>query len=249
MPHESKMVGKLVGDLEAVGEIQFTVLGLVRGGRRSPSPRRNEILREGDSLIIEAGPEDLQALIDATGLILVSHKALDNGTAENSGEESVTEAVVPAAALLVGRTAITMNLRGRYGVNLLAVARQGKTVRERLSRIRFRPGDVLLLHGAVDRVQEVLSALGCLPLAGRGLRIGQPRRILLAVGIYGAALAVAVANLVPLPVALVAAAGAMVMGGLVGLRESYEHIDWFIIVLLGAMIPVGEALETTTARN
>ncbi len=87
--------------------------------------------------------------------------------------------------------------------------------------------------------------LGCLPLAERGLRIGQPRRIFFSTGLFGCAIAVTAMDFLPVQIAFVAAAVAMVLVGLLSLSEVYESIDWPVIVLLGAMIPVGQALETT----
>jgi di/tricarboxylate transporter len=244
IPEGAALIGRPIREVETVGDAHVDVLGLIRGERRQTTPARSERLQAGDRLIIEAGPEDLQALLDATGLELVGRKALDAESA-NDSELRLVEAVVSTEAPIVGRTAESLALRRRHGINLLAVARQGTRIRERLSRIRFRAGDVLLLHGAEDQLQDVLPGLGCLPLAERGLRIGEPRRIALGVGILGAALAAAAAGLLPVQIAFVAAAGAMVLSGLLAPREAYESIDWPIIVLLGGMIPVGRALETT----
>jgi di/tricarboxylate transporter len=130
-------------------------------------------------------------------------------------------------------------------VNLLAVARHGRRVPERLSRVRIRAGDVLLLQGPRETMAEAVGDLGCLPLAERGLRIGAPRRIVLSTAIFLLALVVAAMVWQPVHVAFVAAAVVLVVAGLVSLREAYASVDWPIVVLLGAMIPVGQALETT----
>ncbi len=118
-------------------------------------------------------------------------------------------------------------------------------MRERLSKIRFNIADILLLQGRTDSLQAALSAWGCLPLAERGLRIGKPRKVFLAAAIFVAGLALVAFNLLPAQVALVGAAVVMVLSGLLTLKEAYKSIDWPIIVLLAAMIPVGQALEST----
>ncbi|MBI3997534.1 MAG: SLC13 family permease [Armatimonadetes bacterium] len=244
VPPESKVVDQPIRDLEAMDDAEITVVALVRGERRFPAPSGSELLRAGDGLVIEADSEDLQALIDKTGLKLVGAKQLGED-ALGSDEVTIVEAVVTLDARIVGKTARSLNLRRRHGVNLLAVARQGARLKARLSDIRFRAGDVLLLQGGEEALAEVLPLLGCLPLAERGLRIGQPLRFLPAVGIFSLALAAAATGLAPVQIAFTTAALAMVLVGLLPLRELYESIDWPIIVLLGAMIPVGRALETT----
>jgi di/tricarboxylate transporter len=241
---ESKVVRQTVREVEASTEGDVVVVGLIRGERRLPAPSGFEPLRAGDVLIVKADPEALKGLVEAGGLELVGSKGLDT-EALGSDEVSVVEAVVARDAVIDGKTPRGLNLRWRYGLNLLGLSRQGTRVRERLKSVRIRAGDILLLQGRTDAVPDALTALGLLPLAERGLRLGAPRRLFLAVGIFGASLAAAAAGLVAVQVAFVAAALLMVLTGLLSLREVYESIDGPIIILLGAMIPVGRALETT----
>ena len=98
------------------------------------------------------------------------------------------EAVVKTDSILLGITASSINMRWRYGVNLVAVARHGTRLHERLGKIRFQSGDILLIQGPREVLPEVLSSMGCLPLAERCLRLGYPRRIVLSVGIFGLAI-------------------------------------------------------------
>lgn len=248
VPEDSKLVGKPLRDLEGATDADIVVVGLVRGQRRTPAPSSFETLRADDIAIVQASSETLQALVDATGVELVGSQELGE-EALGSDEVGLAEAVVMTASPMEGKTARGLNLRWRYGINLLAVARQGERLGDRLDRIRFRAGDVLLLQGGTETLPEALTALGCLPLAERGLRVGQPRRVLSAASIGGAALVASALGLLPVQIAFAAAAVVMVLAGLVSLREAYESVDWPIIVLLGAMIPVGQALaETGGAR-
>jgi di/tricarboxylate transporter len=245
VPEGSKMLGHSLGELEDLVEKEdLTVVGLIRGEQRTPAPSDFELLRSGDVLIVEGDPDSLKELVQEAGLELVGSKHV--GEKELGSEEiSLVEAIVAPDASLLGRTIRQINLRRRFGVNLLAVARQGERLKERLGRNRLRAGDVLLLQGPTDAVQEVLGEFGLLPLAERGLRLGQPRRLAMALGIFGAAIALITLRALPPEIAFTLAAVAMVLTGLLTLRESYQAIDWPVIVLLAAMIPVGAALETT----
>lgn len=245
VPKESKMAGHSLGELEDLVEKEdLTVVGLIRGDRRTPAPSDFELLRSGDVLIVEGDPEALKKLVQEAGLELVGSKHVGEKDLR-SEDVTVVEAIVAPDARLVGRTIRQVNLRRRYGVNLLAVARQGERLKERLGSNLLRPGDVLLLQGPTDAVQEVLTEFGLLPLAERGLRLGQPRRLALAIGIFGAAIALITLRVLAPEIAFTLAAVAMVLTGLLTLRESYQAIDWPVIVLLAALIPVGAALETT----
>jgi di/tricarboxylate transporter len=242
LTEESRWVGKQLKDLESGGE--FLIAGLVRGARRRPAPSPIEELKAGDILILQADSEVLPAIVDKAKLELVGSKEVGR-EALGSEDVAVWEVVVGSDSEVVNKTVKTLNLRRRWGVNLLAVARQGDPVRHRLGSVRFRTGDVLLLQGQTGNLQEAVTQLGCLPLAERGLQIGRPRRAIASVLLFVLAVLVAAVGILPVQVAFVAAAAGMILIEQVSLKEAYESVDWPILVLLGCMIPVGQALETT----
>jgi di/tricarboxylate transporter len=184
-------------------------------------------------------------MVEAAGLKLSGSRKLGEEALGSNDQVGLMEAVIMSDSQMVRQTARSLNLRWRFGLNLLGVARQGSRLRGRLRNIRFQAGDVLLLQGPVETLPETLSTLGCLPLAERGLRLGRPRRILLGVTIFVAALLLAAAGLLPIQVAFIGAAVTMLLTNMLSLREAYESIDWSIIILLGGMIPVGQALEVS----
>ncbi len=238
------LVDRSFGELGSVLGEGIVVAGLVRDQRRIFLPSTWTRLRQGDILILQADSETLNAFVAESSCALAGSKELDE-QALHSEDVALVEAVVRPGSLMAEQTVRRLDLRRRYGVNLLAVARQGERMLGRLASIRFRPGDVLLLQGAQETVQEMLRTLGALPLAERHLRIGYPKRIALAVGIFGSAIGAVSFGLINIEVAVVAAAVALVLAGLVPMREVYETIEWPVIVLLGAMIPVATALEQT----
>ena len=241
---KSKWIGKTIRELENALEDGLTVARIGRGEHRTLVPSAWETLREDDSLIVEGEPDAVKSLIDKGGLELSGRGDATEKDLQ-SDEVSVVEAIVRPDSLIERRTAAWLRLRNRYGVNLLAVARQGRRISRRLANIRFQAGDVLLLQGPRANLDDAMAQLGCLPLAERDLRIGQPRRVLLALAIFGAGVAASIAGLLPVEVAFVASSAVMVLGRFVSLSEAYGSVDWPVIVLLAALIPVGGALETT----
>ena len=248
VPAGNKFVGRTLHELlEAVsGEAEVLAIGLVRDERRQELPSTYEILREGDILLIEADSDDLKLLIDKTGLVLAEGTEEDGRKDKAASRDlSLAEVIVTPDAPLAGRTARQLDLRARHGVNVLAVARHGYRLRQRLGSIRFAAGDILLVQAGEKAMQAVISELGCLPLASRGLRIGEPRKVLLASGIFVLALAAIALDFVPPATALVGAVLVMVLTGLIRPADVYAGIDMPVIILLAAMLPVGQALETT----
>lgn len=237
----SAAIGKSVTDIAKASDGDVRVTGIVRDDDVAPS---GAILAEGDKLILEGDPEALERTIVKEGLDLEGQDraAVTGNRTENVG---VIEAVITPNSALVGRAAGRMGLHDRYGVNLLAISRSGHRLTERLRDTQLRAGDVIVLQGPLDILPEQLRELGCLPLAERSLRLGSVRQGLIPIVILGGAMAMTAAGLVPVAIAFFGAAALIMLSGALPPREAYDHIEWPILVMLGALIPVSEALQTT----
>ena len=137
----------------------------------------------------------------------------------------------------------------RFGVNLLAVSRSGQRLTDRLGTISLQFGDVIVLQGNLGELPERLKALDCLPLAERTLHLGKSRRALLPILILLAAMGLTAISIVPVAIVFFGAAVLMVLSNVIPLREIYGVIDWPILVMLAALIPVSESLSTTGATD
>ncbi|MDX1709594.1 MAG: SLC13 family permease [Rhodovibrionaceae bacterium] len=245
LPKVSPYVGRRLADLETLGQGDIAVVALVRRSDRMLAPSGYMRLQAGDVLILEADASALKRVVEAADLEMVGSAELSE---ENLRSERVglMEVVVAPGSRLEGRTARSMRMHTRYGLNLLGVARQGEPITERLGQVRFLPGDVLLLQGERESLPETCSALGCLPLAERELpETGRRGGASMSLFVFAAAILMVVAGIMPPHVAFVGAGLILVLAGEISPREIYESIDFSVIVLLGAMIPVGMALETT----
>jgi di/tricarboxylate transporter len=230
---DSPLVGHDLAEAEALAREDVDVIGAAPG----------RALKQGDVLVLRADPETLKPLLGELKLTLVAAPSKDLA----AGELVLAEAVISPGSPLERRDAAYLRRRTGGALALVALARQGRPVRRRLRRESFRAGDVLLLQGDRDSLEESFPALGLLPLAERGLELGQPRRIGTALAVFAAAIAAAASGAVPVALAFVAAIVVYVALGILSLRDLYRDIDWPVIVLLGAMIPVGRALESSGA--
>ena len=166
-----------------------------------------------------------------------------------SDEVALMELAVLPGAMLVGRSARDILLRTRYGLNLLAVSRQGQWSMVRLRSLALRPGDLLLIQGPPEAIAEFAADNGCVPLAERELRIPDRRQAILATLIMLASVGVAAAGLLPAAVAFLGGVLASMALRTVSLRSVYEAVDWPVIVLLGALLPVAGAMQHTGAAD
>lgn len=250
---DSKLEGEPLLKVTDISEGDIQVLNVVRSNYLMHAPDMNMVLREGDIISIESDGDDLKKFLEKSKCTLVanreSEKEKQGEKAIGSEEISIVEAVVMADAPISNQTAVSLRMRNRFGVNLLAVSRQDKKIKKRLDHVRFKVGDVLLLQGNAEKINESLQSMGCLPLADRGFSIGKPKRIVFALSIFIASIVLIITDILPVQISFTLAAFAMVVTKTLDLKELYQKIDWPVIVLLGAMLPLGTALESTGGAN
>ena len=256
---DSKANGLTLQQLRDELDETIPVLAVVREDNRRAGYQFHGVLREGDILLLEAGPDELKLLEDKVGLSAIAEpEEPEDGQeqredAEKSDERQpvdteglqLIEAVVRNDSMMINRSVRQLRLNHQFGLHLVAVARDGGRLKQRLRDIRFQTGDVLLLQGSENEIADSLSTLGCLPLANRELHLGQPRKLAISVGIFALAIVAMLFDLLPAAVAMSTAALVSLLIGVLPLRDGYQAIDGPVIVLLAAMLPVGEALETS----
>jgi di/tricarboxylate transporter len=267
LPAKSKFIGKTIREFEDASGDGAIVLGLVHGDTRL-RPSSSYALQAGDVLLLQAETQTLQDYVKAAQIDLVAadpHDPPDLPSAEASVPASpeppaeaatatpreparqlldTAEAVVTPTSWLQGSTARTLRLRARYDTNLLAISRRGRPITTRLRDVPLFAGDVLLLEGPADDLPDVVTKLSCLPLADRKLALS-PRRVILPFAVFVGAVALVISGVTSAPIAFTLGAAAMVAFGFLPAREVYSTIEWPVIVLLAALIPVAAALETT----
>jgi di/tricarboxylate transporter len=214
----------------------------------------------GGILVIEAEPKAMASALSGLGLVLeedVRKKTKDkaaggkNDTADNTGvsvqsdEIVLMELVVLPNSAVAGRSATAICLRTRFGINLLAVSRQGRRSTARLRTMAIREGDVLLMQGNPESLGDFAAQFGCVPLAERRLRLPDARSALIPAGTLVVAVGCAAFDLLPTAVAFALGALLAVVFRVVQPRRVYAAIDWTVTVLRGALLPVAEAIATT----
>jgi di/tricarboxylate transporter len=250
LPQESPLVGKTVAELEALADDEVTVAGIIREQSRHYVPRRNWSLYAGDILVLEGDPTSLQPLVDQAKLKLLGAEEIAALKPHDKDDELETvEAVIAPDSLLIGNTPQDLHLRQDFEVNLLALSRAEERTTTRLGSSRFAPSDILVMQGRQRQLSRALSELGLIPLAERNLALGRPRGRWLPLLILLAAMFAMAMGAVEVEVGFFVAATLIVLLRLITAREAYNAVEWPIIVMLGCLIPVGEALNDTGAAK
>jgi di/tricarboxylate transporter len=240
-------VGKTVGQFEKLSGQDVEVLMLVRKGGRRYAPTEKTELRAGDVLLLEGEPEALERVVADAKLQLAtassrkSKKEVDT-PADDLG---VMEAVVTQDSALAGSNAQQSKLYHKHGVTLLAVSRAGARIRTQLRSVRLRPGDVVVLRGNLTEMPEVLGELGLLPLAERTVSLGSTRRSIMPIVVLAAAMLLVALGYLPIAIAFFGTAVVLLLIRSITLKEAYAAVEWPILILIGALIPVSDALRST----
>ncbi|MEX2523802.1 MAG: SLC13 family permease [Gammaproteobacteria bacterium] len=273
LTEKAKTAGKTLREAEELIENEEAqIVGMVRNDLRLSAPNPRRVLQPGDILVIESDPESLESVLSTLGLKLeedVPHDSDEeeeteavsahgpiapDGTMdeedkdeEKSGEEETVlqELAAMPDSDIVGRSASDIDLRSRYGLNLLAISRRGRRSIKRLRSTSIQAGDVLLMQGAPESLSAFAGEFGCVPLAQRSIRIPDKQRTTLALIIMAAAIVGAAFGLLPAAISFAAGALLFVVFKILPSRQIYEAIDWPVIILLGALIPVATAMAST----
>jgi len=241
---DSDIAGQTVSELRKHGEQEVMVTAVVRD-QQSAAPLPDMVLQANDIVVLQGEPAALERVVAGSDLELEGEHRTSRTEEITNDEIGVIEAVIGPNSLLIGRAAGRLALHDRFNVNLLAVSRSGQRFTERLRDIELRSGDVIVLQGVLANMPAQLRALGCLPLAARQLRLGSVRRGLIPIAALVAAMVLAGTGTLSVGVAFFGAALLTILLGSLTLREAYETVEWPILIMLGALIPVSDAIRTT----
>lgn len=268
---DSKAEGKPLREVERMlDETEALVIGMVRNGVHLSAPHPGRLVVDGDILIIQAEPKSLATVLSEMGLHLEENvppepekikkddrespdakekERIEDQEKSASDETLVQEMVAMPSAVLIGRSAQDMELRTRFGINLLAISRRGRRTIKRLRSTTIQPGDVLLMQGSLEALSGFAIEFGCAPLAARDIRVPKKGQALQAALIMVAAVAAAALGLASVAVSFTTGVLTLMALRIVSLRSVYQNVDWSVIVLLGCMLPVAGAMSSTGAAD
>ena len=240
---DSPAIGQTIRSLEKAAELHDAlILGLVRKGTRLPGKALREKIRKGDMLVIKAGPKALESF---AGELKLSYSRSGKHKGPLAGTLSIAEATIPADARIAGRSAENIRLLYRHGIMLLGISRQGRSFRDRVRKVPIKPGDVLLLMGEEEQLDDIIRWLGALPLAKRGLQVTQRDKAGLAISLFASAIALSSLGLIYLPIALSMCVVLYILLKVVTPAQMYDAVQWSVVVLIASLIPLAAALEAS----
>lgn len=241
----------LQADVDALAET-LSVFGIKLEEEKATSEEKDDKADEGKDSAEAAAKDVVKTESTAVKNPEANDEAEDDDADESDDRDSdivLRELAVLPGSTIVGQSASGLRLRGRYGLNLLAVSREGHPPKARLRHLNLKSGDLLLMQGSSETMAEFINDTGCVPLGERELRIPDKRMAIIAGAIMLGAIGIVTLGLLPAAAAFTLGVLASMLLRTVPLRQVYTAIDWPVIVLLGALIPVAGAMESTGAAG
>lgn len=243
IPDELPEGVETIADLDLEKD-DVTLIAIVHEDGQRAAPDAGDRLVAGEVLILEGNDAALSRLFERLPLLQArSSEELEKD--EPREEIRSIEAVVQPESQLVGLSAKRARLQEQYGVKLLAIGRSSSRITERLREVTLRPGDVLLLQAGEKALPEFMRSLALLPLAERAVQLGNRRQRFGPIAILFAAIILIAIGIVPVAIGFFGAAVLIVAVGALPMREAYASLEPEVLILIGALTPISEAVQHT----
>jgi len=245
----SRMIGKRLADAPLSDELDLTVVGILRGAKRDRiSPSSDEEIQEGDLLLVQGLVDDILRVKGEAGIEIKADFELSDTHLESADANvELFEAMIPRGSDFTGQSLKRLKFQERFQLIVLAINRHGINLLSKMSKVKLRFGDVLLLQGKREHAEQLAADAQILLLEEISNRQARPEKKKWALIAFGLFLALSITHLVPLSVAVLS--GVLVLLGSRAVRpqEIYEMIEWRLIVLIACMMSFGQAMEGTHA--
>jgi len=246
---DSPLIGKKLAEAPISDDLDLTVVGILRGETRFRiAPNPDEEIREGDLLLVQGRVDDILRVKSEAGIeIKPDFKLSDNVLESEDTHIELFEAMIPRGSDFVGQSLKRLRFQQRYQLIVLAINRHGINLLSKMSKIKLRFGDVLLLQGRRENVAQLAGDSQILLLEEISERQARPAKKWWALLAFGLFLTLSITHLVPLSVAVVGGVLILLASRAVRPQEIYEMIDWRLIVLIACMMSFGVAMERSHA--
>ena len=243
VPATSPLVGKSIGDAEAIDDAPF-VLGMRVGRDIALEPAIDEVIPAGAIFALMGSSEQVRRFARATGLS-VARDLQAFVEVLNPSRAGVSEVVIPPASNVAGRTIRDVAMRRHYGAHVLAIYRQEEIIRHDLTDTALQVGDTLVLHSFWDDLHRLTRERAFVAVTDYPYEVTRPHRVYHALAFFLLAIGLTIFTDLRLSLALLTGAVGMILSGVITIDEAYRSVGWQSVFLLAGLLPLGLAVETT----
>ena len=244
---ESPLVGMSVGEAEAQRDAPL-LLALLSGNEARLAPPADQMIWVGSVLGV-MGPREAIQDYAQKNLLRMSARLRNFADLFNPSRSGISEAVIPPTSTFIGKSQAQLQLRKRFGISLLAINRENQVWREDIRRMPLKAGDMLVFHSIWTDLAQASESRDFVVVTDYPKGEQRPHKLWWAIGVFVAAMALALTTLVPVPIALMAGAAGMMLAGVLNMDEAYAAVSWKTVFLMACLIPLGWAMDSTGAAG
>lgn len=245
---ESRLVGKTLTESKLGEDLDVTVVRLVRTKTQYLAPHGDMPIRAGDVLLVEGKPDTLLRIKDTAGIEIKSDYKLGDPNLP-AAELGIVEVILLNRSPLLGRTLKGIGFREHYGLQVLGISRHGSLIDRKISQVSLRIGDVLLIQGSKSNIAALEADKSFRIIQTLDEQQPNRKRALTSVIIFVGVMALATVKVLPLSVAVILGAVLCFATKCITPDEAYRELEWKAVILIGAMLALGTAMESTGAAS
>ena len=238
----SKIAGNTIIDEQVNEKFRVSVLEIVRGDEHLTELHKVR-LEPGDRMVLQGGVDDIVSFSEQRGLRLLREGDADEEI--ETGENVLMEVQVSPSSRLVGGSLTTLDFRRRFGAQVVALRRTGEVIREQLANVRLERWDTLLVFGPRRQVEAFASRDDFVNLQELGVHLELRKNWWISLVIMMAVVGLASAGILPILTASIYGAVALLVTRRLTMQEAYSSINWTVIFLVAAILPMGKAMVNT----
>lgn len=240
----SNLSGKTLAQSNIGRNFDLTVLSVIRDGIRQVNLPSNFTLQEGDALLVEGASEAIIKIKNITGLDIQADVKFSD--ADLQGETlKLAEVVLLPRSPFIGRSVKSLKMRERFDIQVVAINQRSSIVHTKIADTRLQMGDVLLVQGNPKQIEALQAENAFNVLGVMDIQRFDPKRAILVVTIFAVALLLGGLKILPLPAAMLGGAFSVFVTRSITPEDAYRQVDWKVLILIGSMLALGVAMQTT----
>jgi di/tricarboxylate transporter len=241
---DSTLIGGTLSESGLGRNFDLTVLMIIRDGKHKLEPSSGILLQEGDTLLVEGSSEAILKVKDIAGIDIQADAKFSDIDLRGNGQ-GLAEVVLLPRSPFIGHTPKNLQMRERYQIQVLAINRRTGVIRSKIANTRLQLGDVLLVQGkrkqiAALQTENAFDVLGVM----ESQRFNR-RQAWIVSGIFAGSFLLASFKVIPLPAAMLLGALLVFLAGSITPDDAYRQVDWKILILIGSMLGLGVAMQST----
>jgi di/tricarboxylate transporter len=241
---DSHLAGNTLAKSNIGRNYDLTVLAIIHEGKRKLNPPANTLLHEGDALLVEGASESILKIKDVSGIDIQAD--LKFSDEELKAEElHLAEVVLLPRSPFIGRTLKGLKMRERFDLQVVAINRRTGIVHSKIADTRLQLGDVLLVQGNRNQIKALQAENAFDVLGVLEVQRFNRKQAIIVVGIFAGAFILGSLKIIALPVAMLLGALLVFVTRCITPDEAYRQVDWKVLILIGCMLALGVAMQTT----